>query len=88
MTAKIFRPAAIQPKERAAVPLYREGARCPGCSHSHWLVGIVTAQCAFCDTALPLPDGQPGFGRQAIVRSHPRAIVHRTDRGLFVCRSG
>jgi len=27
---------------------------CPACSRSHWLVGRLSAQCAFCDTALPI----------------------------------
>lgn len=31
-----------------------EQNRCPGCGHSNWHVGRVTAQCAFCGTALAL----------------------------------
>jgi len=27
---------------------------CPSCGKSHWWVGRITAQCAFCATALPL----------------------------------
>ncbi|MEM8827080.1 MAG: hypothetical protein AAF205_01070 [Pseudomonadota bacterium] len=27
---------------------------CPGCSRSQWYVGRLTAECAFCDTVLPL----------------------------------
>lgn len=27
---------------------------CPGCAGTHWLVGRMTAQCARCETALPL----------------------------------
>ncbi|HZV18489.1 MAG TPA: hypothetical protein VFF84_07370 [Sphingobium sp.] len=27
---------------------------CPGCAGTHWLIGRVMAQCARCDTALPL----------------------------------
>ncbi len=30
---------------------------CPGCGRSHWLVGRLLAECAFCATALPLADG-------------------------------
>lgn len=33
----------------------------PGCGRSHWLVGRMTAECAFCATALPL-DGGGSFG--------------------------
>lgn len=28
--------------------------RCPGCSYSNWYVGRITAECAFCGTALLL----------------------------------
>ena len=31
-----------------------ETNRCPGCGHSNWLIGRVTAQCGFCGTALAL----------------------------------
>lgn len=31
-----------------------EPNRCPGCGHSNWHVGRVTAQCGFCGTALAL----------------------------------
>jgi hypothetical protein len=27
---------------------------CPGCSGTHWLIGRTMAQCARCETALPL----------------------------------
>lgn len=27
---------------------------CPACGHTHWHIGRSMAQCAFCDTALPL----------------------------------
>jgi hypothetical protein len=39
--------------------LYRQNSAnaCPGCGKSHWLVGRVMAQCAFCETALPLASG-------------------------------
>lgn len=26
---------------------------CPGCGRSHWWIGRVSAECAFCKTALP-----------------------------------
>jgi uncharacterized protein (DUF983 family) len=33
---------------------YRPGEtnRCPGCGDEHWLVGRITAECAFCGTAI------------------------------------
>jgi uncharacterized protein (DUF983 family) len=39
-----------------------ETNRCPGCGHSNWHVGRVTAQCAFCGTALALALSVPTFG--------------------------
>jgi len=43
--------------------VYHDGEpnRCPGCGRQHWLVGRMTAECAFCMTALPL-DNVAGFG--------------------------
>lgn len=35
-------------------PTYRSGSTwCPGCGRSHWIVGRLLAECAFCATALP-----------------------------------
>jgi hypothetical protein len=41
---------------RGYAPVYREASRnhCPGCGQSQWFIGRVMAQCAFCETALPL----------------------------------
>ncbi len=27
---------------------------CPGCGGSNWIIGRTTAECGFCETALPL----------------------------------
>ncbi len=44
---------------RGFVPVYhtQDVNRCPGCGRSHWLIGRLLAECAFCATALPLSDG-------------------------------
>jgi len=34
-----------------------ETNHCPGCGNSHWMIGRLTAECAFCGTALPLIGG-------------------------------
>jgi hypothetical protein len=34
-----------------------EANHCPGCGKSQWIIGRVTAECAFCGTALPLVGG-------------------------------
>lgn len=40
--------------------IYRQGEtnRCPGCGRSHWWVGRLLAECAFCATAVPLENGR------------------------------
>ena len=35
---------------------------CPGCTHTHWLVGRSLAECALCGTAVPI-DGPPRTGK-------------------------
>lgn len=35
---------------------------CPGCGRSHWHVGRVSAECAFCTAAIPLEETQTGAG--------------------------
>jgi hypothetical protein len=44
------------PPARGYVPLYYSDTvnHCPACGHTHWHVGRQSAECAFCDTALPL----------------------------------
>jgi len=51
---KIFAQAAGLPT--GYVLLYHEGTvnHCPGCEGTHWFIGRVSAQCARCETALPL----------------------------------
>jgi hypothetical protein len=38
--------------------LYHKGEtnHCPGCGGTHWMVGRSSAECARCDTALPLAE--------------------------------
>jgi hypothetical protein len=36
---------------------------CPGCGQTQWIVGRLTAECAFCATALPVrAAGMTGIG--------------------------
>jgi hypothetical protein len=36
--------------------VYRDNEinHCPACGRTHWYIGRVSAQCGFCETALPL----------------------------------
>jgi len=36
----------------------RETNRCPGCGRAQWHVGRVSAECAFCETAIPLAEAK------------------------------
>jgi len=50
---------------------------CPGCGHTNWLVGRVTAECAFCETALPLEHiHSHGYTPRFVTSS---AMSRRTD---------
>jgi uncharacterized protein (DUF983 family) len=48
---------------------YRMGKtnQCPGCGRSHWYVGRTLAECAFCETAMPLESNRAAAGQ--IVRT-------------------
>lgn len=50
----------FNPALRGYQPVYRrnEVNHCPGCSRTGWYVGRITAECAFCKTAIPLEDSQ------------------------------
>lgn len=41
---------------RGFAPLYHNDTvnHCPACGHTHWHIGRAMAECAFCETALPL----------------------------------
>jgi hypothetical protein len=48
----------INPSVRGYHAVYHDGEvnHCPGCGRTHWLIGRMSAECAFCSTALPLKD--------------------------------
>lgn len=49
------------------ITYHREASNhCPGCGKSHWHLGRSSAQCAFCDTALPFAENTAGMGRTAL----------------------
>jgi CDGSH-type Zn-finger protein len=50
--------APHNPMKGGYTMLYHKGEsnHCPGCGGTHWLVGRTSAECARCDTALPLAE--------------------------------
>ena len=48
----------FDPSARGYHAVYRENEvnHCPGCGRTHWYLGRMLAECAFCATALPLQD--------------------------------
>jgi hypothetical protein len=46
----------FNPSVRGYHAVYRDGEvnQCPGCGRTHWHIGRMSAECAFCTTALPL----------------------------------
>lgn len=49
---------AFNPSSRGYHAVYRDGEvnHCPGCGRTHWIIGRLSAECAFCTTALPLKE--------------------------------
>ena len=52
------RPGQFNPATRGYHAVYRDNEvnHCPGCGRTHWYLGRVLAECAFCSTALPLQE--------------------------------
>ena len=63
--------------------LFWRGAvnRCPGCGHSQWYIGRVTAECGICGTALPINEAT----QAGLVPSGRRAVaLHVIDTGHVI----
>ena len=48
----------FNPQMRGYHAVYHDGEinHCPGCGRTHWIIGRMLAECAFCTTALPLKE--------------------------------
>jgi hypothetical protein len=53
---------------------------CPGCGRTHWIIGRISAECAFCSTALPFI-GETVVGAATIV--FQRRHIEPARRGRF-----
>nr|WP_250890663.1 hypothetical protein [Sphingobium nicotianae] len=60
------------------VLLYHEGHvnHCPGCEGTHWFVGRTSAQCARCETALPLAQMTETANRPLFVSRFSTTACH------------
>lgn len=66
-------PAASAPGDTAlSTSAYRPGrpTPCPSCGERRWLVGRVMAECAGCETALPLERGYRGWTGAGAFQRH------------------
>jgi hypothetical protein len=64
----------FNPNARGYHAVYHDGEvnHCPGCGRTHWLIGRMMAECAFCGAALPLKEaGNQGSGTPVFWRSRP-----------------
>ena len=62
------------PAGRGYHAVYREQEvnHCPGCGRTHWIIGRVSAECAFCSTALPLAESSFHSPRPPVIHHRNR----------------
>ena len=66
------------PAERGYHAVYREHEvnHCPGCGRTHWLIGRLSAECAFCQTALPLAEASMRVAARPVIQHKNRDLGH------------
>src|SRR3546814_16811688 len=65
-----------------------ETNHCPGCGHTHWLIGRIMAECAFSQTALPLESSSRVAGGQMIRTVNRRPVFDKAEHAFAACSSG
>ena len=67
---------ARRPNERGYHAVYHdhEVNHCPGCGRTHWIIGRMSAECAFCATALPLAEASRPSG--PVIIQHKNRDTH------------
>jgi hypothetical protein len=67
----------FNPAVRGYHAVYRENEvnHCPGCGRTHWYLGRMLAECAFCGTALPL--------QEAYCRGNSPSVVGWSSRNSY-----
>ena len=65
-----------EPAARGYHAVYRENTvnHCPGCGRTHWHIGRVLAECAFCATALPLSESYHRGAMSSFHRTRPPVV--------------
>ena len=73
------RRRTFNPNTRGYHAVYHDGEvnHCPGCGRTHWIIGRMSAECAFCATALPLAEASMRHHNGPIVIQH-RNRIHET----------
>lgn len=66
------------PATRGYHAVYREHQvnHCPGCGRTHWIIGRMSAECAFCATALPLAEASTQSHNRPVVIEHKNREQH------------
>jgi hypothetical protein len=57
--------------------VYREHEvnHCPGCGRTQWLIGRMSAECAFCSTALPLAEASMSHHNRPVIIQHRNRVI-------------
>jgi hypothetical protein len=57
--------------------VYREHEvnHCPGCGRTQWLIGRMSAECAFCSTALPLAEASMTHHNRPVIIQHRNRVI-------------
>lgn len=68
----------FDPSARGYHAVYRENEvnHCPGCGRTHWYLGRLLAECAFCGTALPLQEAYRQGPAPTVVGWRSRSSYH------------
>jgi hypothetical protein len=72
------RRTAFNPNARGYHAMYHDGEvnHCPGCGRTHWIIGRMSAECAFCATALPLAEASMRSHNGPVTIQHKNRDVH------------
>ena len=79
MLSSIDNPrTAFNPNARGYHAVYHDGEinHCPGCGRTHWIIGRVSAECAFCSTALPLAEASMRSSSGPAIIMHKNRDIH------------